>query len=69
MREAFRMPDVKNKPLTEDSRKIKINETYDIRFWTLALNVSRAVLLEAVSEVGDSATAVREHLGRIQVGC
>jgi hypothetical protein len=53
----------------KDFREIKINETYEIRFWTQALNVSRAVLLEAISQVGASVPAVREYIGRFQLVC
>jgi hypothetical protein len=46
----------------QDRSRINVNEEYEVRHWTEALGVTRAELEKAVSEVGVSANAVREHL-------
>jgi hypothetical protein len=46
----------------QDRSRINVNEEYEVRHWTEALGVTREELEKAVSEVGVSANAVREHL-------
>ncbi|MDB5745499.1 MAG: hypothetical protein JWP72_347 [Massilia sp.] len=46
----------------QDRSRINVNEEYEVRHWTEALGVTREQLEKAVSEVGVSANAVREHL-------
>lgn len=46
----------------QDRSRINVNEEWEVRHWTEALGVTREQLEKAVSEVGVSANAVREHL-------
>lgn len=46
----------------QDRARINVHEEHEVRYWTEALGVSREQLEQAVSQVGVSATAVREHL-------
>ncbi|MFC5462972.1 DUF3606 domain-containing protein [Massilia niabensis] len=46
----------------QDRSRINVNEEHEVRYWTEALGVNREQLEKAVSEVGVSANAVREHL-------
>ncbi|MFC4932869.1 DUF3606 domain-containing protein [Massilia sp. GCM10023247] len=46
----------------QDRSRINVHEEWEVRHWTEALGVTREELEKAVSEVGVSANAVREHL-------
>lgn len=48
----------------QDRSRINMHEEHEVRYWTQALSVSREELQRAVEQVGVSASAVREHLGR-----
>lgn len=48
----------------QDRSRINVHEEWEVRHWTEALGVTREELERAVSEVGVSANAVREHLKR-----
>ena len=48
----------------QDRSRINVHEEHEVRYWTEALGVSREELERAVKQVGVSASAVREHLGR-----
>jgi hypothetical protein len=48
----------------QDRNRINVHEEWEVRHWTEALGVSREELERAVSEVGVSAEAVRQHLKR-----
>jgi hypothetical protein len=46
-----------------DRSRISLGEDWEVQWWTKALGVSEENLREAVAAVGNSANAVREHLG------
>lgn len=48
----------------QDRSRINVHEEHEVRYWTEALGVSREQLEKVVAQVGPSASAVREHLGR-----
>lgn len=48
----------------QDRSRINIHEQHEVAWWTQALGVSREELERAVQQVGVSAAAVREHLGK-----
>lgn len=56
------MADNKQDAGAQDRSRINVHEEYEVRHWTEALGVTREELEKAVSEVGVSANAVREHL-------
>ena len=58
------MSDNLQKSGQQDRSRINVNEEWEVRHWTEALGVSREELEKAVSEVGVSAEAVRQHLKR-----
>jgi hypothetical protein len=58
------MSDNLQKAGQQDRSRINVHEEWEVRHWTEALGVSREELEQAVSEVGVSADAVREHLKR-----
>ena len=56
------MSDNLQKAGQQDRSRINVHEEWEVRHWTEALGVTRAELEKAVSEVGVSADAVRQHL-------
>ena len=56
------MPDNKRKTGSPDSKRINVNEDYELRDWSKSLGVTPDELKEAVKKVGTSAEKVREHL-------
>lgn len=57
------MPD--NKEMTgSDRQRISLEEDYEVRDWTKSLGCTEQELREAVKAVGNSAEAVRKHLGK-----
>jgi hypothetical protein len=46
-----------------DRSRISLDEDWEVQWWTKALGVSEDNLREAVAAVGNSANAVRDHLG------
>ena len=56
------MPDDKRKTRPEDSKRINVNEEYELRDWSKKFGVSLEELKQAVKQVGTSADAVEEHL-------
>ena len=58
------MADDKTKKGPADSSRINLNEDYEVSYWTSTLGVSKEKLMEAVKKAGNSAKAVREHLGK-----
>lgn len=58
------MSDDLSKRGQQDRSRINLQEEHEVRYWTEALGVSREELQRAVEQVGVSAAAVREHLGR-----
>ena len=47
-----------------DSTRINVNQKHELRGWAESLGVSEERMREVVHEVGDSASRVRDHLGR-----
>ena len=45
-----------------DRSKINMHESFEVKYWTHALGVSKERLHELVDKVGNSAAAVREEL-------
>jgi len=58
------MSDNLNNAGQQDRSRINVHEEWEVKHWTEALGVSRAQLEDAVKQVGPSASAVREHLGK-----
>lgn len=58
------MADNKTNRGAADAARINLNEDYEVRYWTEALGISSDRLREVVGEVGSSAAAVRERLGK-----
>jgi len=58
------MSDNLQKSGQQDRSRINVHEEWEVRHWTEALGVTREELERAVSEVGVSAEAVRQHLKR-----
>ncbi|QOL48759.1 DUF3606 domain-containing protein [Massilia litorea] len=58
------MSDNLQKSGQQDRSRINVHEEWEVRHWTEALGVTREELEKAVSEVGVSAEAVRQHLKR-----
>ncbi|RYF69262.1 MAG: DUF3606 domain-containing protein [Comamonadaceae bacterium] len=48
----------------QDRARININEPHEVDYWTQHLDVSEVDLRKAVAEVGVSARAIAEHLGK-----
>ena len=46
-----------------DRSKINMHQSYEVKYWTHQLGVSRERLQQAVDKVGNSAAAVRKELG------
>jgi len=60
----YQMSDNKSKAGKQDRNRINVNEDYELQDWSKKFGVSRAELKKAVQKVGDSAEAVRKHLGK-----
>ena len=58
------MADNLNDRGAQDRSRINMNETWEVDYWTRALGVSEARLLEAVKTVGNSADEVRRYLNQ-----
>lgn len=58
------MADDKSKTGSPDRDRINLNEDYEVQYWTKALQITPEKLRSVVETVGNSADAVREHLGR-----
>lgn len=56
------MADDKNLRGPRDSSRIAMGEDYEVEYWTDRFGVSRDRLQAAVDAVGNSASAVEEHL-------
>ena len=46
----------------QDRSRINLEEDYEVRYWTEALNVDEPTLRGAIQAVGSSADDVREYL-------
>jgi len=58
------MSDDKQNSGSPDRDRINVNEDYELRYWTKALDVSAEELRAAVTAVGTNASAVRAHLNK-----
>lgn len=58
------MADDKTKVAPGDRKQINVHEDYEVAYWTKALGVNKEELTRLVQEVGTSAAAVRERLGK-----
>jgi len=56
------MSDDKNLRAPQDASRIALGEDYEVAYWTEKFGVSRETLADAVNAVGNSASAVEEHL-------
>jgi hypothetical protein len=57
------MPD--NKEMTgSDRQRISLEQDYEVRDWAKSLGCTEQELRDAVKAVGNSAEAVRKHLGK-----
>jgi hypothetical protein len=56
------MADDKSNRGPSDRKRISLNEDYEVRYWTKALNVSEDRLREVVGKVGHMAKDVRAFL-------
>ena len=45
-----------------DAMQVNVNNDYEVRYWTAALGVPKARLVELVAKVGPSVMAVRKEL-------
>jgi hypothetical protein len=58
------MPDDKRKVGKQDRGRINVNEAYELQYWSKKFGVTAAELKKAVKKAGNSAAAVRKHLGK-----
>jgi hypothetical protein len=58
------MSDDTTKQGPQDRSRINVNQPHELAYWAQALGVSAERLRELVREVGPSASAVRERLGK-----
>ncbi len=50
------------KPESYDSNKINIHENFEVEYWTKIIGISAEELRKTVAIVGNSATAIKNHL-------
>jgi hypothetical protein len=60
----MQMADNKALRQPQDSSRIAMGEDYEVEYWTNKFGVSRDRLQRAVDAVGNSVSAVEEHLNR-----
>ena len=58
------MPDDRSKVGGRDRESINVHDDYELRQWSKKFGVSAEELKKAVQKIGDSAEAVRNHLGK-----
>lgn len=58
------MPDDKSKRGPADRHRININEPYELDYWSNALGVTKARLIQLVAQHGDKAADIRRVLGQ-----
>jgi hypothetical protein len=56
------MADDLSKRAPQDASRISLREAWEVRYWTEKFGITKAVLIDAVEEVGNSAKAVAELL-------
>jgi hypothetical protein len=58
------MADDPTKKRPQDSSRISLSERWEVDYWTKELGISKEQLEAAVRAAGNSAAAVRQHLGK-----
>ncbi|MCW3111054.1 MAG: hypothetical protein JWQ09_5560 [Segetibacter sp.] len=58
------MADDLSKRRPQDSSKVNVNESWEVRWWCSQLNCTEPQLRAAVKAVGVSAAAIRRYLGK-----
>jgi len=58
------MSDDKSKAGKQHRDRINVHQDYELRDWARRFGVSKDELKKAVESVGNSAEAVRKHLGK-----
>jgi len=58
------MSDDKSKVGKQDRDRINVHQDYELRDWAKRFGISKDELKKAVESVGNSAEAVRQHLGK-----
>lgn len=58
------MSDNLNNRGPQDRSRISLSEKWEVQYWTKELGVTHEQLEQAVKQAGNSASAVRQHLGR-----
>jgi hypothetical protein len=58
------MPDSKEHRNSPDSKRININESYEVQYWSKKFGVSATELKDAVDKAGTSAEAVKNYFGK-----
>jgi len=58
------MADDKRNTGSPDRDRINLSEDYEVQYWTKELGISEAQLRSVVAAVGNTAKAVRAHLGK-----
>lgn len=56
------MPDDLKRTKPEDPTKINISQTWELEYWSKALGVSKAKLIEVVKKVGPMVSNVKRAL-------
>jgi hypothetical protein len=56
------MTDDLSKKAPQDKSKVNVNESWEMKWWTKALNTTEEKLKDAVKTVGTSVEAIRNHL-------
>lgn len=59
-----KMSDDRTKRGPQDSKRINVDEDYELRYWSHSLNVSPEKLKQTVQKVGVMADDVRRELGK-----
>jgi hypothetical protein len=58
------MPDNLEKRGPKDSKKINVNESWEVKYWCTKFGCTKTQLLAAVKAVGVSAAVVKKHLSK-----
>lgn len=48
----------------QDASKINVHEAYEVVYWTKKFNCTKQELIAAVTAVGVSSSAVKQHLNK-----
>ena len=58
------MPDDKTKKHPHDGKRIDVNDINELVYWTLELGITDKQLIDAVKELGTSASVIRKRFGK-----